>query len=80
MCVCVCVYVCVCVCVSVQRDVCEGWSGLNQMIMCVYSKLHVEGQAQYVKGVLQGVGVVGCIGRSGGLGKNPDCSKTKPLG
>ena len=38
---------------SVQRDVCKGWSGFNE-ITCE-SMLHVVRQAQYVEGVLPGV-------------------------
>ena len=35
------------------RDVCREQSGLNQITH--ESMLHVQGQAQYVEGVLQGV-------------------------
>ena len=41
------------VCVCEREDVCNGWSGLDQII--AESILHVVGRAQYVEGVLQGV-------------------------
>ena len=47
-------FVFVCGCVCVQRDVCRGWSGLNQIIS--ESTLHVLGGASPVCGG----GVAGC--------------------
>ena len=60
-----------------QRDVCKGRSGLNQIIH--ESMLHVETQALYMMGVLQGVVGVDpvCIGGSvlqGWTGIKTGCS------
>ena len=53
-----------------QRDVCRGWSGLNQMIYCTWwDKPNIRR------------GVTGCCrGLEGQTGMTSGCSRTKQLG